>query len=121
MDTLDKLCGPDRRLSMASVVKGIGRRGIAWAKRELEWDRTSICKGMHELESGVVYSNNVGMRGRQRTIKKPVVSGISGIGRHVHLLDLVGQRRFLAQLVEEIFRRGSIRWRSASSSGSPSP
>lgn len=64
-DALDKLSGPDRRLFMASVVKGMGRGGVAWARRELGWDRTTIRKGMHELESGVVCSDNVGMRGRK--------------------------------------------------------
>jgi len=62
-NTLNQLSGEDRRLFMASVVKGMGRGGVAWAKRELGWDRTTIRKGMHELVSGVICFDNVVMRG----------------------------------------------------------
>lgn len=64
-NTLNQISGADRRLFMASVVKGMGRGGVAWAKRELGWDRTTIRKGIHELESGMVCFDNVGMRGRK--------------------------------------------------------
>ncbi|MBC8127625.1 MAG: ISAzo13 family transposase, partial [Gloeobacteraceae cyanobacterium ES-bin-144] len=63
--TLDQLDGQARRLFMASVVTGIGRGGAAWAKRELGWDRTTVRKGLHELESGVVCFDDVGLRGRK--------------------------------------------------------
>jgi hypothetical protein len=63
--TLDQLGGQARRLFMASVVTGMGRGGAAWAKRELGWDRTTVRKGLHELESGVVCFDNVGLRGRK--------------------------------------------------------
>ena len=61
----DQLSGQARRLFMASVVMGMGRGGVAWAKRELGWDRTTVRKGMHELESGVACFDNVGLRGRK--------------------------------------------------------
>ena len=63
--TLNQLNGQARRLFMASVVTGMGRGGAAWAKRELGWDRTTVRKGLHELESGVVCLDNVRMRGRK--------------------------------------------------------
>jgi hypothetical protein len=63
--TLDQLGGPARRLFMASVVTDMGRGGLAWAKRELGWDRTTIRKGLHELESGIICLDNVGLRGRK--------------------------------------------------------
>ncbi len=63
--TLDQLNGQARRLFMASVVTGMGRGSAAWAKRELGWDRTTVRKGLHELESGVVCFDNVQMRGRK--------------------------------------------------------
>ena len=63
--TLDQLSGQARRLFMASVVMDMGRGGAAWAKRELGWDRTTVRKGMHKLESGVVCFDNVGLRGRK--------------------------------------------------------
>jgi hypothetical protein len=64
---LSQLNGQARRLFMASVVMGMGmgRGGTAWAKRELGGDRTTVHKGLHELESGVVYFDNVKMRGRK--------------------------------------------------------
>ncbi len=43
----------------------MGRGGAAWAKRELGWDRTTVRKGLHELESGVVCFDHVGLRGRK--------------------------------------------------------
>lgn len=63
--TLDQLSGQVRRLFMASVVVGMGRGGAAWAKRELGWDRTTVRKGMHELETGVVCLDNFQLRGRK--------------------------------------------------------
>lgn len=63
--TLDQLSGQARRLFMASVVTGMGRGGAARAKRELGWDRTTVRKGMHELQSGVICLDNVHLRGRK--------------------------------------------------------
>lgn len=63
--TLDQLSGQARRLFMASVVTAMGRGGAAFAKRELGWDRTTLRKGMHELESGVVCLDNFKRRGRK--------------------------------------------------------
>lgn len=54
----------------ASVVTGMGCGGAAWAKRELGWDRTTVRKGLHELESGVVCFDNVGLRGRKGFCRK---------------------------------------------------
>ena len=64
-ETLDQLGGQARRLFMASVVKGMGRGGTAAVKRELGWDRTTVRKGLHELDCGVVCGDNVQMRGRK--------------------------------------------------------
>lgn len=64
-ETLTQLKGPERRRFMAAVVKSMGRGGAAWAKRELGWDRTTIRKGMHELESGIVCIDNTKARGRK--------------------------------------------------------
>ena len=44
---------------------GMGRGGAAWAKRELGWDRTTVRKGLHELETGVVCLDNIQLRGRK--------------------------------------------------------
>ena len=63
--TLAQLGGQARRLFMASVVVGLGRGGAAAAKRELGWDRTTVKKGLRELNSGVVCVDNVRQRGRK--------------------------------------------------------
>ena len=63
--TLAQLNGQARRLFMASVIVGLGRGGAAWAKRELGWDRTTVKKGLCELNSGVVCIDNVRLRGRK--------------------------------------------------------
>ncbi len=51
---------------MARVVKMLGKGGQSQAKRELGWDRDTLRKGMHELESGIRCIDNYGARGRKR-------------------------------------------------------
>jgi hypothetical protein len=63
--SLAQLSGQARRLFMASVVEGLGRGGMSWAKRELGWDRTTVKKGLCELRSGVICLDNVSQRGRK--------------------------------------------------------
>jgi hypothetical protein len=50
---------------MASVVKGLGRGGAAWTKRELGWDPTTRRKGLSELEAGFVAADSLHLRGRK--------------------------------------------------------
>ena len=63
--TLAQLSGAGRRVFMASVVKGMGRGGARQAQIELGWDRTTIRKGLHELNCGVVCFDAVSQRGRK--------------------------------------------------------
>src|ERR1700687_4032450 len=63
--TLPQLSGPSRRVFMASVVKGLGRGGARQAEMALAWDRTTLRKGLHELNSGVVCMDAVSQRGRK--------------------------------------------------------
>src|ERR1700737_5133000 len=63
--TLTQLSGPSRRVFMASVVKGLGRGGARQAEMALAWDRTTLRKGLHELNSGVVCMDAVSQRGRK--------------------------------------------------------
>lgn len=51
---------------MARVVKLLGAGGQSQAKRELGWDRDTIRKGIHELESGLHCIDAYGARGRKR-------------------------------------------------------
>jgi hypothetical protein len=63
--TLAQLSGAARRLFMASVVKGLGRGGARQAQIQLGWDRTTVRKGLHELNSGMVCVDAVTQRGRK--------------------------------------------------------
>lgn len=63
--TLAKLVGVDRRLFMASVVKAQGRGGALQAEQKLGWDRTTVRKGMRELESGKPGQDAFHLRGRK--------------------------------------------------------
>jgi len=64
--TARTLKGHERRIFMARVVKMLGKGGQSQAKRELGWDRDTLRKGMHELESGIRCIDNYGARGRKR-------------------------------------------------------
>lgn len=65
-DAADKLKGPARRTFMAQTVKELGRGGQRCAERELGWDRTTIRKGRHELDSGVACLDAFCLRGRKK-------------------------------------------------------
>ncbi len=66
IETAKALKGSDRRLFMARTVKELGRGGQRLAERELGWNRETIRKGRHELESGVVCIDAFSARGRKR-------------------------------------------------------
>ena len=63
--TLAQLSGAARRLFMASVVQGLGRGGARQAQIQLGWDRTTLRKGLHELNRGIVCVDAVAQRGRK--------------------------------------------------------
>jgi hypothetical protein len=64
--TADSLHGADRRLFMARTVRMLGPEGQRRAERELNWNRVTIRKGMHELDSGIRCVDAFCLRGRQR-------------------------------------------------------
>ena len=65
-----KLSGSKRRAFQAQVTKeylgGSGRR----AERVFGWSRTTVEKGLRELEIGIVCMDNFSARGRHRTEAK---------------------------------------------------
>jgi hypothetical protein len=63
--TLGKLTGADRRLFMASVVKAQGRGGAVQAQQTLGWDRSTVRKGLRELETGIPVKDAFHLRGRK--------------------------------------------------------
>jgi len=64
--TLDSVRGSDRRLFMARTVRLLGGDGQRLAERELGWNRGTIRKGMHELDSGIRCLDAFSARGRRR-------------------------------------------------------
>ncbi len=65
IDTAKQLKGSARRLFMARTVKALGPGGASRAERELGWNRKTIRKGMHEIDSGIICLDAFGARGRK--------------------------------------------------------
>jgi Rhodopirellula transposase DDE domain len=65
IDTARQLKGSGRRLFMARTVKALGPGGASRAEREFGWNRKTIRKGMHEVESGITCLDAFGARGRK--------------------------------------------------------
>ena len=66
IDTAKTLKGSARRLFMARTVKELGSGGQRRAERELGWNRLTIRKGTHELDSGFICLDAFSARGRKR-------------------------------------------------------
>lgn len=65
IETAQVLKGSDRREFMARVVKSLGPGGQRRAEAVLGWNRQTIRKGMHELESGLRCVDAYSARGRK--------------------------------------------------------
>ena len=65
IETAQTLTGNDCRIFMAQVVKLLGKGGQRRAALELGWNRGTIRKGTHELESGIRCYDNFSGRGRK--------------------------------------------------------
>src|SRR5262249_60258847 len=65
-ETARTLQGSDRRLFMARTVKLLAWGGQRHAEQALGWNRHTIIKGMHELDSGIVCLDAFSQRGRHR-------------------------------------------------------
>ena len=66
VETAQALKGPARRRFMAQTIKELGKGGQRRAESELGWNRDTIRKGMHEVESGFVCLDYFAGRGRKR-------------------------------------------------------
>src|SRR3972149_5821478 len=65
------LSGSARRIFMADVVEKTGWGGQRQVEEELEWNRGTIQKGQHELQSGFSWIDNFSARGRKSAEAKP--------------------------------------------------
>jgi Rhodopirellula transposase DDE domain len=79
--TAKTLRGADRRLFLARTVRLLGPNGQRKAEGELGWNRGTIRKGLHELDSSIRCIDNFSARGRKRAEE--------------HLPDLLGDVRAL--------------------------
>lgn len=66
IDTAKQLKGSARRHFMARTVKALGPGGASRAEREFGWNRKTIRKGSHEVDSGITCLDAFGTRGRKR-------------------------------------------------------
>ena len=66
METAQALKGSARRLCMARTVKELGPGGQRCAERALGWNRGTLRKGTHELQSGCTCLDAFSARGRKR-------------------------------------------------------
>ena len=60
------LTGAMQGLFMARTVKMLGRGGVQRTEKELCWNRITIRKGQHELQSGFMCVDNFSARDRKR-------------------------------------------------------
>jgi hypothetical protein len=65
IDMAKQLKGSARRQCMARIVKALGSGGASRVEREFGWNRKTIRKGMHEVESGLTCLDAFGARGRK--------------------------------------------------------
>jgi hypothetical protein len=108
-----KLKGSARRRFLAETVRELGPGGQGLAERELEWNRGTIRKGMHELAAGVECKDAFCLRGRKGSEKHlpNLLNDIRGIvepGVHVdatlrtpRLYIKLTARQVRAQLIEQ--------------------
>jgi Rhodopirellula transposase DDE domain len=66
LNTAKDLKGSALRMFMARTVQALGEGGQRRAERELGWNRGTIRKGMHEIESGMMCVDAYSSRGRKR-------------------------------------------------------
>ena len=66
VETAKTLKGFERRRFQAQTVKALGRGGQRLAERELGWNRKTLRKAMHELESGLQCFEAISTRRRKR-------------------------------------------------------
>ncbi len=62
----DELKGSARRIFMAKTIRELGPGGQRRAERELGWNRGTIRKGTHELDSGLQCLEASSLRGRKK-------------------------------------------------------
>jgi len=65
-ETAETLKGSARRVFMARAVRNLGAGGQRRAARELGWNRATVRKGRHELDSGIICVDGFALRARKK-------------------------------------------------------
>jgi len=65
-ETAETLKGSARRVFMARAVRNLGAGGQRRAERELGWNRATVRKGRHELDSGIICVDGFALRARKK-------------------------------------------------------
>jgi len=65
-ETARTLKGSARRVFMARAVRNLGAGGQRLAERELGWNRATVRKGRHEVESGITCVDGFALRARKK-------------------------------------------------------
>ncbi len=65
-ETARTLTGSARRAFMARAVRNLGEGGQRRAERELGWNRATVRKGRHEVESGITCVDGFALRARKK-------------------------------------------------------
>jgi len=65
-ETARTLKGSARRMFMARAVRNLGAGGQRRAERELGWNRATVRKGRHEVDSGIVCVDGFALRARKK-------------------------------------------------------
>jgi hypothetical protein len=65
IDTAKALKASQRRAFMAKTVQAMGRGGQLWAEAHLGWNRGTVRKAMHEIQSGMTCADAFSLRRRK--------------------------------------------------------
>mgnify|MGYP001617149962 CR=1 FL=1 len=124
VETARILSGAQRRLFMARTVQSLGTGGQRQAEKEFGWNRVTIRKGMHELQSGITCWDAFSARGRARAEEKlpKLLTDIRDIAKGFSQTDpQFRTRRLYTRLTAEELRRQLIKQKGYQAAKLPTP
>ena len=124
VETGKALRGVQRRLFMARTVRSLGSGGQRRAEQEFGWNRVTIRKGMHELQSGIACCDAFSARGRLRAEEHlpKLLTDIQDIAKGFSQTDpQFRTRRLYTRLTAEELRRQLIDHKGYAGAELPTP
>jgi hypothetical protein len=122
--TAKALRGTERRLFMARTVQSLGAGAQRLAEKEFGWNRVTIRKGMHELQSGMTCCDAFTARGRARAEEKlpDLLMDIQEIAKGFSQTDpQFRTRRLYIRLTAEELRRQLMKQKGYRAKELPTP